>query len=668
VLVLVLTVGAGLASAQGAGAKTVTVSCSTLQGALNSAGTHEIVRLNGLCVDKSFTITNTHEFTLEGVGDSKSGTPDSGFNGIAGATASVLSSFAGVRMTIKNLLFENADTDFGGAAISFTDNDQIAVTITGDTFRNNAAQTEGGAIEITDNAPGNGVHTPTVISHDRFKDNRGADGGALFWADGSPLELRHDTFLGNAQDSTTNVHPEGGAVDIENYAGAPWLGSPITISHNTFGGIKAGDGNTALGSGGALYISVQGGEGAGEPAQTVTLTRNDFYENGLTGGVNFDSFGGGLAMNPQPQEFGFRAIQQGNIFDLNQIAGTMNSGFDAGGGGEWVRGVSVTSTGDGFFENTVDAATSNLVVPPLGGGLGVLSTNQTIGTAPTKTLLRASFTGADDLFDDNMNTSPGGWGGGIYTGGSLLGCISEAACPSRLSLINSTIARNRASKGAGIWGGPGDSLTLENSIVYGNGPSGRAEIFGYSHPTYSFDDACTLAHGTTPLAGTEDICVNAKLTVVGQETSASPTIDRGSNALVPSGLNLDLFGGPRITEGHPRTCQATVDMGAFESAAVKPASDCGPEPVDVIAPRITGQAAPGHTLTCAHGTWSHSPTSFLYRWKRDGQPIPGSTGATDRVVAADRGQTLTCTVRAVNRRGTRKPATAPGVVVSSETA
>ncbi|MGZ4190688.1 MAG: hypothetical protein ACXVQ5_12720, partial [Actinomycetota bacterium] len=46
------------------------------------------------------------------------------------------------------------------------------------------------------------------------------------------------------------------------------------------------------------------------------------------------------------------------------------------------------------------------------------------------------------------------------------------------------------------------------------------------------------------------------------ETSASLTIDAGSNALIPAGLTTDAYGATRIFAS--RTCAAVVDMGAAE--------------------------------------------------------------------------------------------------------
>jgi|GEM_PF-2047352 len=669
VVAAALTLAVG---AQGASAATFSATCSTLENYLdgtNTVNSGDVVKLSGICANKSFEITNTNAFTLEGVGNQSNGTPSSGFTGIDNSGNGILDSGSAVRLTIKNLLFENATkASGGGTAITFTDNDAIAVTITGNTFENLIAPTYGGAISIEDSTDGNGVSTPTVISHNTFKDNSAADGGAIYWSDGSPLQLTDNTFTGNAQTSDSTSYPVGGAVDIENYEGstsctkAPcqgWLGSPITISGNTFGGTASGAGNTALGAGGALFISVQGGEASYEPAQTVTLSANKFIDNEVTGGADFDLYGGALGMAPQVREYAFKVVQSGNLFQGNKIVATAASGYGVGGGAEWGIALPIKSTKDVFIGNEVNATTSGPVPPPLGGALGIISTNQYIGASTSTTLLTASFTGADDLFLDNSNPSTSGWGGALYSGGvTTLYCPTATSCPSRLTLSDSTITGNSVNsstgEGAAIWGGSTDSLALHNSIVFGNtGVSGAPEIFGYSKPSYSHDDACTVAGGSTPLSGAGDICANPKLTSLGVETAASPTIDRGLNSLVPAGLTTDVGGRPRISTGRVASCpRAVVDMGAFESLGVS---------CNVVAPKITGTALPGHRLSCSTGAWTNHPTHFLVVWSRNGKQV--ATGQTYRVKDADANQTLTCSVTAFNVAGRGATARSRGVLV-----
>jgi hypothetical protein len=57
-------------------------------------------------------------------------------------------------------------------------------------------------------------------------------------------------------------------------------------------------------------------------------------------------------------------------------------------------------------------------------------------------------------------------------------------------------------------------------------------------------------------------------------------------------------------------------------------------------------------LTAVNGTWTGSPTIiFSYQWLREGVPIPGETGGTHTLVAADYGQRISVTVTGTNGVG-----------------
>lgn len=73
-------------------------------------------------------------------------------------------------------------------------------------------------------------------------------------------------------------------------------------------------------------------------------------------------------------------------------------------------------------------------------------------------------------------------------------------------------------------------------------------------------------------------------------------------------------------------------------------------PGNTVAPAVTGNAIEGQTLSCTTGTWSNSPTSYAYQWKRGATNV-GTGSATYVLVAADIGSTMTCTVTATNSEG-----------------
>jgi hypothetical protein len=78
-----------------------------------------------------------------------------------------------------------------------------------------------------------------------------------------------------------------------------------------------------------------------------------------------------------------------------------------------------------------------------------------------------------------------------------------------------------------------------------------------------------------------------------------------------------------LTPGAPASWTAT-----FKGSLVGPA------------PRITGSATVGSTLTANPGTWAPPPVSLRYQWYRSGVAIIGATAATLRLTAADVGATF----------------------------
>src|SRR5258708_24962143 len=80
-------------------------------------------------------------------------------------------------------------------------------------------------------------------------------------------------------------------------------------------------------------------------------------------------------------------------------------------------------------------------------------------------------------------------------------------------------------------------------------------------------------------------------------------------------------------------------------------------PQNSALPQISGTAKEGETLTASNGTWSNTPTSYAYQWRRcasDGTTCGDITGATKQtytVATADIGHTLRVVVTASNADG-----------------
>lgn len=87
-------------------------------------------------------------------------------------------------------------------------------------------------------------------------------------------------------------------------------------------------------------------------------------------------------------------------------------------------------------------------------------------------------------------------------------------------------------------------------------------------------------------------------------------------------------------------------------------------PANTSLPSISGTPSQGNTVSCQNGSWTNSPTTYSYRWQRNGTNISGATSQGYTIGAADVGQSLTCVVTATNGAGSAS-ATSPAVTPSA---
>lgn len=98
------------------------------------------------------------------------------------------------------------------------------------------------------------------------------------------------------------------------------------------------------------------------------------------------------------------------------------------------------------------------------------------------------------------------------------------------------------------------------------------------------------------------------------------------------------------------TCDVTADNGVAPTATAvsNTLTMANYTPANTVAPSISGNQWQGQVLTTTNGTWTNSPTTFTYQWRRGGVDIGGATASTYTLVAADRGTNITCVVTASN--------------------
>jgi hypothetical protein len=103
----------------------------------------------------------------------------------------------------------------------------------------------------------------------------------------------------------------------------------------------------------------------------------------------------------------------------------------------------------------------------------------------------------------------------------------------------------------------------------------------------------------------------------------------------------------RITDGSGNSYARTIPITILDVVGYPVANP----PANTGVPQISGTPQNTRLLDTSNGTWTNAPTSYTYQWKRNGVNIAGATNANYRLVTADVGTTITCTVTATNSSG-----------------
>lgn len=184
----------------------------------------------------------------------------------------------------------------------------------------------------------------------------------------------------------------------------------------------------------------------------------------------------------------------------------------------------------------------------------------------------------------------------------------------------------------------------------------------------------TTAHGTASTATASNVGTNPTVTVTGTTAGnlvlggvhANPggytlTADQTSLWSVQERPGSGSWGSAEYTSaGGDKTLTWTYSpaaarywsMSAFEAMAAASA------PVNTVAPAVTGTVQVGQTLTTTDGTWTGSPTSYAYQWKR-ADNVGFTTNVTNIgtnqntfvLTASESGKYVRCVVTATNAGG-----------------
>lgn len=146
----------------------------------------------------------------------------------------------------------------------------------------------------------------------------------------------------------------------------------------------------------------------------------------------------------------------------------------------------------------------------------------------------------------------------------------------------------------------------------------------------------------------------------------------GAGCVPIAGATLAAYTPTVATIGHALALAVTAasagGSAVASSAPTAPVSKSGTgvvtAPAVVTAPQVSGTTVIGQTLTGTVGTWTGSPTTFAFAWRRCDATgaacvaIPGATASAYLVTPGDIGATLSLVVTATGAGGTQS-ATAP---------
>ena len=263
--------------------------------------------------------------------------------------------------------------------------------------------------------------------------------------------------------------------------------------------------------------------------------------------------------------------------------------------------------------------------------------------------------------------------------GALAAQLSESATAGSKAFVRKTFAAAQQDLTAS-----GDFQVVKEGASGGNVPFFRFLDPASARVVSVFRQNATGAIGLTFANGTRGT-TTGKLALGTWANIAMHVITNGTASTVQVSLNgtqvyssaaqsLGTAGVSTIQIGNDTAAQAfTIVADTIDVQNAAPATPTAP--VNTVKPTISGAAqvnAP--PLTASNGTWSGSPTSFTYQWRRcdtagaNCLDITGQTAQTHTVTTDDQGATLRVVVTARNAVGAT-PATsdATAVVVSAST-
>lgn len=162
------------------------------------------------------------------------------------------------------------------------------------------------------------------------------------------------------------------------------------------------------------------------------------------------------------------------------------------------------------------------------------------------------------------------------------------------------------------------------------------------------------------ISGNADVGSTLTLTSVGTYTGTAPITYayqwyRGGSTLIV-GQTSTTYITQVADAGLQVTCQVQASNAYGSTFVPSNYIIVATAPVNTVLPVVSGtNYYVGDVLTTTDGTWTSSPTSFTYQWKRGATNI-GTNANTYTLVTADANTNITCVVTATNASGST-PAT-----------
>jgi len=510
----------------------------TIGKALSDAGNYDLVFVADATYSKTNLNFNGKKIYLKGIGHNNAGQQpviDCGGSG----RAFYFNSGETKDCVIDNFTITNGSSDLGGAIRCENSSDPSIMNCT---FSNNRAL-YGGGISCKSSSPS--------IVNCTFKGNSvDLYGGAIFCDESSSPNIVNCTFSDNSASLS------GGAIWCDNLS-SPALTNCVfanNLADNYYGGaifcknssIPVMDGctftdNSADRDGGAIYCK------GSSPVIWNCVFENNRAISACGGAIYCESSspnvtGCTFSGNTANYHGGAVYCYDNSSPKVTNCMFSGNNASDRGGAIFCEKNSNPTVTNCTFSNNTANY---------YGGAIACDSSSPVLTNC---------------IFSGNSVNSDGG---AVYC------CDSSSP-----TLTNCTFSGNSA---ANFFGGAiacyfSSSATLNNSILWGNSAgSGGNEIyiadsgsscvlnyccvdstgygFGTGVPTTTIDDSNHCVHD-------DPLFVNAANGDYHLQDT-SPCIDAGDNTLVPSGVDTDLDGNPRIVDGNNDGTQV-VDIGAYE--------------------------------------------------------------------------------------------------------